>query len=820
MRTRTKQSFRVALASLSLAVAAIAAPHEARAEADLFGIGDGHRGAYAAVAANEIVNAYAPLTADAAVNATQISVGATLGDPAGFVPGDLVMLWRATGVAGNEPGAASGAQAPLDLAVTTGGAVGRFEFARVQAATATTLTFTKALTQAFAKDVTQAVKVPEFTTVDLPAATSITAVKWQSAGTGFAGGIVAFLANGAVTNAGAISADGAGFRGGAAETRPLDLPLGCPNSDGETASGYAPKGEGVVTSGFGAGTNHGGRGNRSNGAGGGNCSENGGGGGGHAGVGGAGGNAILNANRGGLGGARLDYSLLSRLSMGGGGGAGEQKNGVGSGGGQGGGVVFVRARSLAGTGAITANGAGAANSGVLGIESDGAGGGGAGGSILIRAVANVTCGSAQTKGGNGGNTAVIGLGTFGPGGGGSGGRVLIQAKDGGVCPVDVTPGAAGSAGVGAARGATAGVAGQTEPLPAPGGNYCFSNPATDPQCANPSPVCDPTTGFCNGCSGPFGGGTPRACQVAVQPVCSPNGSCAPCNGDLASGTAFECQLASAPYCFLTGPTTGACGKCTSNADCTTGHPGPVCNPTLGACGTACTDDSQCKAGKEWCAQGVCVPKTPNGEHVPAVPPIDGECTAEKGKRVCLSAVCEQDDDLCGLKNGSPCEGVAERCRSTICFPDDKLCGKPTGQPCAQPGECRSASCTAGVCTGCDDDGDCATGKVCDVPNKQCVDGCREIAGKSNCAAGKRCSKSDGTIGQCIDGATGGDGGVTPNASDLGLIEGGGCSCRTSVPVSGSPIALAAAAIGAMLIMRRRDERTKNHDQDNDNQDVS
>ncbi len=271
---------------------------------------------------------------------------------------------------------------------------------------------------------------------------------------------------------------------------------------------------------------------------------------------------------------------------------------------------------------------------------------------------NAACGGLDVKGGKGGESTQIGLSFFGPGGGGAGGRVLLQAKAIAACAVDITPGAKGLANR-VDRHATSGGAGESEPIPAPGGNHCFSNPAADPQCANPSPVCDPASGFCNPCTGPFGGGTPHACAVGVQPVCTPNGACHPCDGDFDTGAAFACQLSPSPYRFLTGPTTGACGKCASNADCAGGgHAGEACNVIVGACGKACTDDSQCKAA-ERCGQNVCIPKTPNSEQVPNVPPIDGERTAEEGKRVCLSAVCEQDDNLCGLKNGSRGEGRHE-----------------------------------------------------------------------------------------------------------------------------------------------------------------
>jgi hypothetical protein len=71
---RTQRSRRVAFATLALLFAAIAAPRAARAEPDTFGVGNGHDGAYVAAAADEVINAYAPLTADAAAGATSITI--------------------------------------------------------------------------------------------------------------------------------------------------------------------------------------------------------------------------------------------------------------------------------------------------------------------------------------------------------------------------------------------------------------------------------------------------------------------------------------------------------------------------------------------------------------------------------------------------------------------------------------------------------------------------------------------------------------------------------------------------------------------------
>ena len=75
---RIQRFSRLALLSLSLGAAAIVAPRAAHAETDTFGIGNGHSGAYVAAAADEVINVYAPLTADAAKGATSITIGTSL----------------------------------------------------------------------------------------------------------------------------------------------------------------------------------------------------------------------------------------------------------------------------------------------------------------------------------------------------------------------------------------------------------------------------------------------------------------------------------------------------------------------------------------------------------------------------------------------------------------------------------------------------------------------------------------------------------------------------------------------------------------------
>jgi Cys-rich repeat protein len=324
-------------------------------------------------------------------------------------------------------------------------------------------------------------------------------------------------------------------------------------------------------------------------------------------------------------------------------------------------------------------------------------------------------------------------------------------------------------------------------------------------------------------------------QTGTAPVCitapgADQGKCLGCTTDFGSGAPTACQLSGQPYCFTGAqPNAGACGKCTSDADCTVGtHPGPKCEKVSGACGNACNSDADCKA-TEWCGQNVCIPKTPNSQPVTNVPPFTGECTQQSGQRTCLAAVCEESDDRCGLKNGSPCDPTkSTQCRSNICFDKDDLCGKPTGEPCGGNGECRSEKCENGKCAGCQEDTDCPTGQVCDktVPGGKCIDGCRPGVVQSvpdasaeqkrgDCPPNQTCVVTDGgAIGKCEpnnDGGTGNDGGggVVDAGDTSGIIEGGGCSCNTTTTAVASPFAISAVALGILACARRLRNRKTN-----------
>ncbi len=779
MQLRPRTLLRLGVTALFALAATVVQPSAARAEVDNFGLGDGHHGPKTVVG-NETINSYASIMSDVAPGATTIEISSVIGNPDGFAPGDLILVWRATGVAASE--APVGNQSKrlnlaTALATTSGptneaGLVGTYEFARIANVSGSTLTLTKPLVRGFTKLVSQVVKVPEYTTVTIPAGASIQATAWQEIGGNpakpdptkpWAGGIAIFLATGAITNNGLIHANARGFHGGIPEPRLLNaVGLLCSNTvltgdPTQLLNPYSPKGQGVVHSAYTA--KSGGKGNVSMAGGGGNCVEAGGGGGANRGNGGNGSGTILNLGAGGLGGVGIDYDVATHLTMGGGGGAGRHIVGLFSQvsfGGFGGGVVYIRGQSLTGNGSIQANGGHGENSGIIGlptgIASEGSGGGGAGGTVVVRLAGELDCDVIGSAGGDGGNAQVLGLDVFGAGGGGGGGRVLFQAASKtDKCKIVVAPGNAGND---SSNGAQNGGAGET--YNPPSGGFCLPNatPGTPGACMNPTPVCVPGTGECGKCDGPFGGGTPRACPptstgaapTSTAPVCLPDGSCTACNGDFGSGAVQACQLAAAPHCF----SDGSCGKCTSNADCATGtHGGPICNVETGSCGVECTKDEDCKP-TEWCsprsadAKLVCTPKTPNGQPLPGHSPIDGECTPPNGQRVCLSGKCEEDDDLCGLKNGSPC-GAAGDCRSDICHPNDGRCGLPNGEPCTTDEQCRSEICVDGVC-GQPNGGPCTSNEQC--RSEICKDGRCGLPNGEPCTTNEQCQSEICKDGQC------------------------------------------------------------------------
>ncbi len=99
--------------------------------------------------------------------------------------------------------------------------------------------------------------------------------------------------------------------------------------------------------------------------------------------------------------------------------------------------------------------------------------------------------------------------------------------------------------------------------------------ATAPHCNTQGAL----AGRCTEC----GDGENALC-VLNKPFCDPSfGICAGCNGDRGTKATVPCPDVANPYCKLSGTEQGICGRCTSEADCASGHAGTHCDIVAGAC---------------------------------------------------------------------------------------------------------------------------------------------------------------------------------------------------------------------------------------------
>jgi hypothetical protein len=363
-----------------------------------------------------IVNTYFPGTATANAGATSITLGTSRGAATPIASGNLLLVIQMQDAAIDSTNTGAYGNGVANDPATGYSAVnntGRFEFVRatnavpvaggtvtiVGTGTGTGLlnTYTNAAATATqGQRRFQVVRVPQYTVAIL--SSTLTAAAWN----GTTGGVLALDVSQQLTLGGTVSVNGLGFRPGGA----LQLAGGAGGTNTDyrnpaTSAFHGVKGEGIAgtprylydavtgtvvdttvdgypngSSGRGAPGNAGGGGNDGNPTA--NDQNSGGGGGGNGGTGGLGGNSwSTNVAVGGFGGANLAQAAVGRLVLGGGGGSGTRNNDDGvvaaSSGGAGGGIVIIRARTIAGTGTITANGADAFND----TLNDGGGGGGA-----------------------------------------------------------------------------------------------------------------------------------------------------------------------------------------------------------------------------------------------------------------------------------------------------------------------------------------------------------------------------------------------------------------------------------------------------------
>lgn len=433
------------------------------------------------VSGQEVVNQYAVLATDAVAGSRSI----TLQDLAvlpGLKAGDVLFIIQMQGAAIDLLSDAARYGEVLDVRNA-----GHYELVTVTGvdATAGSVQVRSHGTSGLQYDYTaaghtQVILVPQYQNLTVPAGATLAASPWN----GSTGGVVVVTAD-SVQVEGTISASGLGFRGGQMVngTSPVNY-LGYRTTDG-TIAGARGEGVGGSVTDY-ATTGSYGRAAAANGGGGGNNINCPGGGGANAlapgklwtgqGVmdisqasymtawkldpaydatnqlyadsagGGRGGYACSSAaldpltvgpgtmtwgcgsrvSLGGLGGRPLLADVRRRLYLGGGGGAGQSNNNNGGSGGNGGGLVFVLARTIAGQGSITADGASGGASGfTTGTNSDAPGGGGGGGTVVLLATGTIAAAKVSALGGVGGNMSPQLTPTEGEGGGGGGGGGFV-----------------------------------------------------------------------------------------------------------------------------------------------------------------------------------------------------------------------------------------------------------------------------------------------------------------------------------------------------------------------------------------------------------
>jgi len=241
-----------------------------------------------------------------------------------------------------------------------------------------------------------------------------------------------------------------------------------------------------------------------------------------------------------------------------------------------------------------------------------------------------------------------------------------------------------------------------------------TNPTLNGMCSQAAATLVCASGVCdtdNKCgllnnSGPCNSGT-----VCRSTICDTNDhKCGYANGDGPCTVGTQTNDCRSLVCDMND---GKCGYVVGDGPCTTQNQVTVCRS--GACSTngncepmgGCNVDADCTGGK-WCneAQHMCVPKLANGTIVPSDPThtnptLNGMCTMAAGTLVCVSGVCDTNDNKCGYADGDgPCttQNAGTVCRSGTCSTNGNC--EPMG--------------------GCNVDADCMGGNWCNETAHMCT----------------------------------------------------------------------------------------------------
>ncbi|TAK24010.1 MAG: hypothetical protein EPO40_24925, partial [Myxococcaceae bacterium] len=532
----------------------------------------------------------------------------SLGSASGFSVGRLVLVHQSQG---------------------TG--AGAYEIRQIRSLSGTTATIDTALSSSYSSagsSRAQAVLVPEYTLVTVASGGTLVAPSWD----GSTGGILVYLASGAVTIDGAVSMSGRGFRG---------TQHGCFNRcvtgvQGESSLG----GGGGSTAANGSGGGGGSRGQ--------DCAAGGGGAYGSAGATGATGSGLggcgagTSSQPGGTGGSAAGSSLDAALLFGGAGGegGGDEDGAFAGGGGGGGGIVFMRGAQLIVRGTVTASGApgGDGNNGACGGVGCGmgGGGGGAGGAIWLESTLAATLSGLVSSGGGVGGSCTCG-GAY-PGGVGGVGRIAVRAPSvsgtsspgyavgGSLGPRVSVPGTSSAE---ICNGVDDDCDGSTDEGGVGGGVSCDTGQAG--VCAAGTTACTAGGIVCNRNVGPSAelcDGLDNDCDGSVdEGYCRIGGACFT-SGQL--NPANNCQVCTVPSSTVSGPTSWSSVP-----------GGTVCRASAGVCDVA----ESCNGSGSAC-------------------PADGFAASSTVCRAALSGGCDVAERCTGSTAACPADGVVAA--GTVC----------------------------------------------------------------------------------------------------------------------------------------------------------
>ncbi|NJS15407.1 MAG: hypothetical protein HC788_13380, partial [Sphingopyxis sp.] len=163
------------------------------------------------VSASTVLNQYAALAGSPGAGAPSVSLASAI---PGLARGDLVLIYQAQGAAIDTPDTAAYG------AVSGVGSAGLWEFQTVASVSGLTVTFANyggacgGLRNGYdAAGRPQMIRVPQYRNLTINGGATVSAQPWN----GSTGGVAAIHVSQTLTNNGAISADGAGFRGGAVD---------------------------------------------------------------------------------------------------------------------------------------------------------------------------------------------------------------------------------------------------------------------------------------------------------------------------------------------------------------------------------------------------------------------------------------------------------------------------------------------------------------------------------------------------------------------------------------------------------------------------